>query len=136
MSELLAPILVLGLADSLNPVTIAVAVLLAAGKRPVPRLLAYTLGTGITYFLGGVVLAVGADVNVLERIVLLAIFNVAYVFPLIGITVIAAALRRRAEPVLERLRDLVARWGHRVLALLTGGSGCYLIAIGIRGLAR
>jgi cytochrome c biogenesis protein CcdA len=219
MTELLVPILLLGLADSLNPVTIAVAVLLATGRRPVPRLAAYTFGTGLAYFLGGLVLAlgpavllrallsrrdttpahiaelvvgvgalvvaaylfsrapesagrrvptelrpprsfllgagitfvdlptalmyfgaialvVGADLNVTERVVLLAIFNVAYVFPLIGITTIAAVMRGRAEPVLERVRDFVARWGHRVLAALTAGSGCYLIVIGIRGLAR
>src|SRR5205823_7454263 len=47
------------LADSLNPVTIAGAVVLAAGRQPVPRLVAYTAGTGLTYFLGGVVLTLG-----------------------------------------------------------------------------
>src|SRR3954465_12707211 len=59
MTDLLAPIFVFGLADSLNPATIAVAVVLATGRRPVPRLLLYTLGTGITYFLGGLFLVLG-----------------------------------------------------------------------------
>src|SRR4051794_18753854 len=62
MSSLIVPILLLGLADSLNPVTIAVAVLLATGPRPVPRLVAYTIGTGTTYFIGGVLLALGPAV--------------------------------------------------------------------------
>src|SRR3954470_18159671 len=59
MTEMLVPIFVFGLADSLNPATIAVAVVLATGRRPVPRLLLYTLGTGITYFLGGLLLVLG-----------------------------------------------------------------------------
>src|SRR3954464_14452011 len=59
MTELLVPIGVFGLADSLNPATIAVAIVLATGRRPVPRLLMYTLGTGVTYFLGGLVLVLG-----------------------------------------------------------------------------
>src|SRR3954470_3393069 len=59
MTEMLVPIFVFGLADSLNPATIAVSVVLATGRRPVPRLLLYTLGTGVTYFLGGLLLVVG-----------------------------------------------------------------------------
>jgi cytochrome c biogenesis protein CcdA len=217
MSSLIIPILLLGLADSLNPVTIAVAVLLATGRRPVPRLIAYTLGTGTTYFLGGLVLTLGpavllrtlldhqsdqpthiaeivvgvgalpvaaflatrkpesvtrrvptdlrpsrslllgagitvvdlptalmyfgaialiaaADINTVERVTLLAIFNLAYVAPLVLITVAVAALGRRAEAVLLRARDIVDRWSHWFLAAITGGSGVYLIVIGVRGL--
>jgi cytochrome c biogenesis protein CcdA len=217
MSSLIVPILLLGLADSLNPVTIAVAVLLATGKRPVPRLLTYTIGTGTTYFLGGLLLTLGpavllrtllghrsdrpthiaevavgvgallvaawlatrkpesvagrvptdlrpsrslllgagitvvdlptalmyfgaiaiiaaADIHTIERVVLLAMFNVAYVAPLIAIVVAVAALGRRAERVLVRARDVVERWSHWFLAAITAGSGVYLIVIGIRGL--
>jgi cytochrome c biogenesis protein CcdA len=217
MRSLIIPILLLGLADSLNPVTIAVAVLLAAGKRPVPRLAAYTLGTGFTYFLGGVVLTLGpavllrtllhhhagrithtaeivvgagavllaawlttrkpesvarrvpsdlrparslllgagitvvdlptalmyfgaialivaADINAVQSVLLLAIFNVAYVAPLIAITVAVAALGRRAEAVLRRARDIIERWSHWFLAAITAGSGVYLIVLGVRGL--
>src|SRR4051812_49957527 len=59
MPDLIFPIFLFGLADSLNPATIAVAVVLATGRRPVPRLLLYTLGTGVTYFLGGLLLVLG-----------------------------------------------------------------------------
>jgi cytochrome c biogenesis protein CcdA len=216
--ELLGPVLLLGLADSLNPATIAVAVLLAAGRRPVPRLATYTAGTGLTYFAGGVVLALGpaallasalhpapttrthvieivlgvgafavaayiatrpagtatrhlagelrpsrsfllgaaitvvdlptalmyfgaialvvaAGIGDASRVALLAIFNVAYVAPLIAVTLLVAALGSRAQPLLGRLRDLVARWGQRLLAALTVLAGAYLIAIGVSGLA-
>ena len=218
MSSLIIPILLLGLADSLNPVTIAVAVLLATGKRPVPRLATFTLGTGLTYFLGGLLLTLGpavllrtllhhhsgrpihiaeiavgvgalllavwlatrtpesmarrvptdlrpsrslllgagitfvdlptalmyfggialivaADIHTIERVTLLAMFNVAYVVPLMAITVTVAALGRRAEQPLVRAREIVERWSHWFLAAITGGSGVYLIVIGVRGLA-
>ena len=100
MKELIVPIFLFGLADSLNPATIAVAAVLATGRRPVPRLLMYTLGTGVTYFLGGLVLVLGP----------------------------------KAEPLLEKLRGFVARWGHRLLALLTGGGGAYILLKGVIGL--
>jgi cytochrome c biogenesis protein CcdA len=218
MVELLGPILLLGLADSLNPVTIAVGVLIAAGRRPVARLATYTTGIYVTYFLGGLLLTlgpaallqqalhhvagvrthiaeivigvgalavagfmatrppetvgrhlpgnlrpsgtfalgavvtvidlptalmyfgaialmVGADLSVASRVVLLVVFNLAYVAPLIGIAVIVGVMRERAEPLLGTIRDFVARWGHRVLAALTGASGAYLIYLGVSGLA-
>ena len=217
MSSLIIPILLLGLADSLNPVTIAVAVLLATGKRPTARLASYTLGTGTTYFLGRLVLTLGpavllrslldhqsarpthiaeiavgalalplaawiatrrpesvagrvptdlrpsralllgagitvvdlptalmyfgaiaivaaADIHTISRVVLLVIFNVAYVLPLIAITVTVAVLGDRADAFLVRARELVERWSQFFLAALTGGSGVYLIVIGIAGL--
>jgi len=57
--DLLGPIVLIGLADSINPATIALAVLVAAGERPRSRLLAFTLGTGLTYFAGGLILTLG-----------------------------------------------------------------------------
>ena len=56
MTDLLWPILLLGLGDSLNPATIAAAIVVAANKGPVARVLAFAAGTGLTYFAGGVVL--------------------------------------------------------------------------------
>ena len=219
VDELLVPVLLLGLADSLNPVTISLAVIVAAGERPVRGLTSYTLGTGLVYFAGGVLLALGPAVllrtllhhhagtrtrigeivvgagalavgafiatrhpdavsrrlpkqlspvrgfllgaaitavdlptalmyfgaialvvqsglPVAQQVVLLAIFNVAYVLPLITITVVTAVLGPRAEPALARMRDFITRWGHWLLAGLTAASGLYLIYVGIRGLAR
>jgi cytochrome c biogenesis protein CcdA len=217
--ELLVPVLLLGVADSLNPVTISVAVMLAAGERPVRALTAYTLGTGLVYFAGGVLLTLGPAVllhaalhhqagtrtriaeiavgagalavaafivtrnpesvsrrvptrltpvksfalgaaitvvdlptalmyfgaialvvdsglSVVHQITLLAIFNVAYILPLIAITILTAVLGRRAEQALAGTRDFIARWGHWLLAALTGASGVYLIYVGIRGLVH
>lgn len=218
MTDLLVPVLVFGLADSLNPATIAVAAVLATGRRPVPRLLMYALGTGLTYFGGGLLLVLGpagilhallhrkpttaghvgeiaigvigilaavwiwtrkpgavekrvptevsppralllgagitvvdlptalmyfaaialivrADISHASEVGLLVVFNVAYVVPLLAVTVLAGVLGTRAEPLLERLRAFVARWGHRLLALLTGGGAAYILVKGIAGLA-
>ena len=49
----------LGLADSLNPVTILIAVYLGAGADPVRRLSAFAVGVFAAYFLGGVALMLG-----------------------------------------------------------------------------
>ena len=218
MRQLILPILLLGLGDSLNPTTIGVAVLLATQRHPVPRLLAYTLGTAMTYFVGGLVLTLGpaallqtllhhhpgnrtyiaevvlgvvalgvatwlwtrpaeqvarrlpnelrprhalvvgagitlvdlptalmyfgaialivaADITLAARVGLLIIFNVAYVVPLLAITVLVAVLGGRAAVVLGRLRNFVMRWSTRLLAIITGASGGYLIAAGVKGLA-
>src|SRR3954454_268936 len=218
MRHLVLPILLLGLGDSLNPTTIGVAILLAAQPHPVPRLLAYTFGTALTYFLGGLIVTLGpaqlldtllhhhsgtrtyiaeivvgvgalgvaawlwtrpaekiarrlpdevrprhalgvgagitlvdlptalmyfgaiaiivaAEATVAAQIGLLVIFNVAYVVPLLAITALVGILGDRASAVLARLRDFVMRWSTRLLAMITGGSGCYLIFLGIKGLA-
>jgi cytochrome c biogenesis protein CcdA len=218
VDELLVPVLLLGLADSVNPVTISVAVMLAAGDRPVRVLTGYTLGIGLVYFGGGVLLALGPAVllhaalhhhagtrtriaeiavgagalavaafiatrepesvskhvptqltpvtsfllgagvtvvdlptalmyfgaiglvvnsglRVVQQIALLAIFNIAYILPLIAITILTAMLGGRAERALARARELITRWGHGLLAALTAASGVYLIYVGIRGLA-
>jgi cytochrome c biogenesis protein CcdA len=49
----------LGLADSVNPVTIVVALYLATTPRPVWRLVGYTLGVFAIYLVGGLVLLYG-----------------------------------------------------------------------------
>jgi cytochrome c biogenesis protein CcdA len=219
MRQLISPVLLIGLADSLNPATIAVAVLLATERRAVPRLIAFTLGCGLTYFLGGLILtlgpsaviqsvvhhhagdrtriaevvggavalavaawlwtrpseriarrvprelrpgkafALGAGITIVDlptalmyfgaillivaagitdaaRVVLLVVFNVAYVAPLIAITILVALFGNRISGLLDRLRDLVTRWSARLLGTITGACGCYLLVIGIAGLAR
>lgn len=219
VDELLVPVLLLGVADSLNPVTISIAVMLAASERPVRSLMGYTLGILLVYFGGGVLLALGPAVllhaalhhhagtrtriaeivvgvgalgvaafiatrepesvskrvpkeltpvksfllgaavtvvdlptalmyfgaialvvesglRVVRELVLLAVFNVAYVLPLIAITILTAVLGPRTERAFARTRDAITRWGHWLLAGLTAASGVYLLFVGVRGLAR
>lgn len=49
----------LGLADSLNPSTIAVALYLATGERAKERVFEFTVGVFAVYFLGGAAIALG-----------------------------------------------------------------------------
>jgi cytochrome c biogenesis protein CcdA len=218
MGALLGPVVLLGLADSLNPATIAVAVVLATGRRPVPRLALFALGTGGTYLLGGLVLVLGpagllhalihhtpgtaghigeiiaglvgvaigvwvftrdpavvskhvstdlspgrafvlgvgitlvdlptalmyfgaialltdSELPIHTQVGLLVAFNLCYIAPLVAVTVLTAALGSRAAPLLARLRDLVERWGPRLLGVLTACAGLYLVGAGIAGLA-
>ncbi|QIN84861.1 hypothetical protein GBA63_21100 [Rubrobacter tropicus] len=56
---LLLSLLALALLDSLNPVTIAGAVVLLLTPRPVPRTLSFVTGACLAYFAGGVLLYLG-----------------------------------------------------------------------------
>jgi cytochrome c biogenesis protein CcdA len=57
--RLLGIVISIGLADSLNPGTIAPALYLASGERARGRVLEFTVGVFIVYFVGGVIIALG-----------------------------------------------------------------------------
>jgi cytochrome c biogenesis protein CcdA len=59
MLRLIGLVLSIGLADSLNPTTIAPALYLAAGDRPKAKVAQFTAGVFIVYFLGGALIALG-----------------------------------------------------------------------------
>ncbi len=58
----------IGLADSLNPTTIAPALLLASGERPREQVTEFTLAVFAVYFLGGAVIALGPGQLVLALV--------------------------------------------------------------------
>lgn len=211
-------VVTLGLLDSLNPATIAVAVFLATTERPAKRLAGYAAGIFAVYFGGGLVLAfgpaallnrlasrgdsaafdvillvtglvaigfagwlwtrrnagdaakipslamkpghslvlgatmtaidlptafpyfgaiaaiVGQDVTPAEKVGLLAVFNLAYIAPIVAILVAHAALGERAEAPLQRVRDWIERWAPILLAVLSLGVGAWLAVTGAAGL--
>ncbi len=59
MLRLVGLVVSIGLADSLNPTTIAPAMYLASGERPRARVLQFTLGVLVVYFAGGALVALG-----------------------------------------------------------------------------
>jgi len=59
MLRLIGLVVSIGLADSLNPTTIAPALYLATGEHPRPRLIQFTLGVLLVYFVGGALIALG-----------------------------------------------------------------------------
>jgi cytochrome c biogenesis protein CcdA len=60
MVRLVGIVMSIGLADSLNPTTIAPALYLATGERARGRVAEFTAGVFAVYFLGGAAVAVGA----------------------------------------------------------------------------
>ncbi|HTT29315.1 MAG TPA: GAP family protein [Solirubrobacteraceae bacterium] len=60
MLRLVGIVITIGLADSLNPTTIAPALYLATGERARGRVAEFTMGVFAVYFLGGAAIAVGA----------------------------------------------------------------------------
>jgi len=59
MLRLIGVVVSIGLADSLNPSTLAPALYLAAGDRARARVTEFTIGVFLVYFLGGVAIALG-----------------------------------------------------------------------------
>jgi cytochrome c biogenesis protein CcdA len=59
MFRLIGIVISIGLADSLNPSTIAVALYLATGERARARVTEFTIGVFAVYFLGGAAIALG-----------------------------------------------------------------------------
>ena len=59
MLRLIGLVVSIGLADSLNPTTIAPALYLATGERPRRRVAEFTLGVFVVYLLGGAAIALG-----------------------------------------------------------------------------
>ena len=59
MLRLIGLVISIGLADSANPSTIAPALYLATGERPLGRVTEFTLGVFVVYFLGGAAIALG-----------------------------------------------------------------------------
>ncbi len=59
MLRLVGLVVSIGLADSLNPTTIAPAMYLATGERPRARVLEFTVGVFAVYLLGGSLIALG-----------------------------------------------------------------------------
>ncbi|MEA2160346.1 MAG: hypothetical protein QOD66_2726 [Solirubrobacteraceae bacterium] len=59
MLRLIGLVVSIGLADSLNPTTIAPALYLATGEHARARLIEFTLGVLLVYFVGGALIALG-----------------------------------------------------------------------------
>ncbi len=94
----------IGLADSLNPTTIAPALYLASGQRSRRRVAEFTLAVFVVYFLGGVIIALGPG-QLLLSLVPHPHRAVAYVIELMaGMALVTAGgmLWRHRERLAER----------------------------------
>ena len=104
---------------------------------------AFALGAGMTvvdlptalpYFAVIAAIVRSPHTMLLGKVILLAIFNVCYVLPLIGIAVLATFAGERAPHILERLRVGTARWAPVVLSGITLVAGLWLTVSGLRHL--
>ncbi|HYZ79770.1 MAG TPA: GAP family protein [Solirubrobacteraceae bacterium] len=95
---------------------------------------AVELPTAFPYF-AAIAAVVGADVDILQTVVLLVVFNVCFVAPLLGIIVVLTFMGPNAQLVLTRGREwLEARWP-TVLAVLALVAGVIVTLLGVTGLA-
>jgi cytochrome c biogenesis protein CcdA len=68
MLHLIALVISIGLADSLNPSTIAPALYLAGGRQPAKQVAEFTLGVFAVYLIGGLAIALGPGQLVLSLV--------------------------------------------------------------------
>lgn len=100
------------------------AVVMGAGIAGVELLTAFPYFAAIT-------IIVGSSVSSPEKLVLLGIYNVAYILPLIAISVVCLAMGPRASGYLNRIRDrALDRWPI-VVAPLAGVLGIAMTAFGL-----
>ena len=68
MLRLIGIVISIGLADSVNPTTIAPALYMAEGKRAVAQVVEFTLGVFAVYLLGGVLVLLGPGELILDAV--------------------------------------------------------------------
>jgi cytochrome c biogenesis protein CcdA len=217
--RLIGIVISIGLADSMNPTTIAPALYLASGERARSRVLEFTLAVFAVYFVGGLIIAlgpgglllslvphprhrlaymieigagvamlagatllwrhrdrlkvretpdfdtrgrstwvlgatitaielptafpyfaviattVGADVDAVNEILLLLLFNLCFIAPLLGILATLTFAGDQAQRLLGRGRDFLQAHWPIVLAVVGVLAGAFVILLGVTGLA-
>jgi cytochrome c biogenesis protein CcdA len=125
-------VVTIGLVDSLNPSTVAPAVLIATGKGAVAQLIAFTLGVFAVMFVGGLVLVLGPGQVLLGALPhpspeLKHVAELAGGVVLIGLAAAAWVCRRRLGRDLTR--DRGGRLGPGVLSALGLGAGIMAVEL-------
>jgi cytochrome c biogenesis protein CcdA len=94
---------------------------------------AVELPTAFPYF-AVIAAVVGSGLDPVRQLILLALFNVAFVLPLILMILTLTLAPERAERILRRGRDLLQRHWPRLLAALALLAGTFVTVIGVTGL--
>jgi cytochrome c biogenesis protein CcdA len=124
MARLLVLMISIGLADSLNPSTIAPALFLASGERPRLRVAEFTLAVFVVYLIGGALIALGPGALIRQALPDLDVIRtVRYTAEIVaGVLLLAGAAiiwRRRHRMV---ARGLPASGGGRRSSILLGAT--------------
>lgn len=93
-------------------------------------IMALELPTAFPYF-AAIAAIVGTGAPVASQLLLVVLFNVAFVLPLLAIVAVRAIAGDRAAAQLARLRDGVARHAGMALALVLSAGGLALVAVGL-----
>jgi len=94
---------------------------------------AVELPTAFPYF-AVIAAAVGSGLGPIQQLIALALYNVAFVLPLIVMIVVLTVTPSHAERILRRARDLLQRHWPVVLAILALLAGVFVTVLGITGL--
>lgn len=94
---------------------------------------AVELPTAFPYF-AAIVAIVGSGLNVAQQIILVAIYNLCFVLPLLGIVVVLMIAGDRAVELLARMRNYLHRNWPAVVAGLALVAGLFVTALGATGL--
>jgi cytochrome c biogenesis protein CcdA len=95
---------------------------------------AVELPTAFPYF-AVIAAAVGSGLGPIQQLAALAVYNVAFVLPLILMIVVLQVAPDRAAEILTRARDLLQRYWPTVLAGLALLAGVFVTLLGVTGLA-
>jgi mono/diheme cytochrome c family protein len=112
-------------------------------ERPVRRsafllgagIMAVELPTALPYF-GALAAIVGSGRPIATQIVLVVIFNGAFVLPLVAIAAIRAVAGAEGERIARRLRTQLVRHGAALAPAVVALAGLVLLAVGAAGLGR
>jgi cytochrome c biogenesis protein CcdA len=97
-------------------------------------IMAVELPTAFPYF-AVIAALVGSDVSIVAEIVLLVLFNVAFVAPLLAIIAVRRALGERAQATLERFREAFAERAGVIIPAIVLVVAVALLVVGGLGLA-
>ncbi len=95
---------------------------------------AVELPTAFPYF-AVIAAAVGSGLGPIQQVVALAVYNLAFVLPLILMILVLALAPDRAGRILTRARELLQRYWPAVLAGLALLAGLFVTLLGVTGLA-
>lgn len=96
-------------------------------------IMAVELPTAVPYF-AAVAAILGAHVGTTAQVLLLAIYNVAFVLPLLLVIGVRAWTGREAAATLERMRRWLGRRAGAILSMVLTVAGVSLLGFGIAGL--
>src|SRR2546427_240835 len=132
MKALVFLVLGIALVDGLNPSTIAPALVLAVRRRGVLLVSLFTLGV----FVPSLAAIVRSSAALVTQLELVALFNLAFILPLLAILGVRLLAGPRSERLLQLTRGALDRYVGVVLPCAVALLAAVLVILGVVGLVR